>query len=1149
MERQLYPGWQAVALTVLLGAGSQLCLAQPAFAHVKQTHQAIKTDELQPKTMPLKSALRAIKGHYGVDIVFGDRAVAPYKIPTDLVDYSLSVERNLSNILRPSGLTYKRMKNGSYAITGGKETERTTEPAAPTESTPAGGESNSAQRTENTPAVTVAPLVAARKITGEVFDEKGGGLPGVSIIIKGTTRGTVTDTDGKFAIETPDEAGTLVFSYVGYETKEVAIGTSNSIRVTLADDKKLLEEVVVVGYGTQKKANLTGAVSSVNFEDQAISSRATTNVSSLLSGMAAGIRIQQSSGIPSQNNNASISIRGVGSLNASQAPLIIIDGMIADINSVSPNDVASVSILKDAASASIYGSRASNGVILIKTKSGANANGKVSFTYNNYVGIRSPTIMHDVISNTADHMALINTVVVNSGFKPQFTDAQIDEWREKSLTDPIGYPNTDWSKDLIKKNTIMNHNLSARGGNEKINFYTSVDYFKDDGLISNTAFQRFNFRNNLSYKVNNWLTLGNNLTYINTKADPAETTNIFTFWRATSPGVLPKHPDGRYGAAQTPSGETGANNPLQRAEQLTGENLSNVVQGKVFATLTPLKGLSVTGSYFLNLSQNTDWLGSIPYDRWDFQKEIVTLPAGDYRLSLSNSYAKFQRQIIDVFADYSLDLGKNYLKFLAGYNQEDYYQSNFNASKRDLLSYDTPVLNAAPSEPQAGGSATDYGIRSVFGRVNYAFDNKYLFEANVRYDGSSRFAPGSRWGVFPSVSAGWQLSEEAFWAPLRNTVNFFKLRASWGQLGNNNIGNYEWQNFYQAANYALNGSIVQGLAYRSFGNPNITWETTNVLNVGADLRLFNALTLDINYYNKTTNNILANLPIPNVNGGIGAPRFNSARVQNSGFETEVRYAKTIGKLGITGGLNFAYNKNRILEYKGDFIEPRNVSQAWTEGQPIGVYWVREVDRIVQQQEEVNSLLSQGYVFNPSTPGPGDFLYKDQNGDKIINDADRILKGNPIPLITYGGSAGLTYGGFDLNVMFDGVAGWDKFLQGDLYGTNRTVIGYLWPSAYRGMWTAENPSTTIPKMYTNNPKNNQVSDYFLHSAAYLRLRSLQLGYTLPVSLMKSIKLDRIRVFANLENYFTFTKWPGQDPETDDITYPISKTASFGLKVSF
>ncbi|WP_373512288.1 SusC/RagA family TonB-linked outer membrane protein, partial [Persicitalea sp.] len=843
---------------------------------------------------------------------------------------------------------------------------------------------------------------ADRTVTGSVTDENGSELPGVSVLVKGTQRGTTTDQNGAFTVSVPEgRPAILVFSYVGYLTQEVEAGNRSQINIALAVDSKALEEVVVVGYGTQKKANLTGAVSSVNFEDQGLASRSTTNVSGLLVGLAAGVRIQQTSGIPKQNNNASISIRGVGSLNASQAPLVIIDGMIADINSVSPNDVASVSILKDAASASIYGSRASNGVILIKTKSGMNADGKVSFTYNNFVGSRSPTIMHDVISNTADHMALINTVVENSGFKPQFTQAQIDEWREKSQTDPIGYPNTDWSKAIIKKNTVMNHNFSARGGNEKVNFYSSVDFFKDDGLIPNTSFRRFNFRNNLSYKVNKWLTLGNNLTFINTKSDPAEIGNIFNNWRTTSPGVLPKHPDGRYGAAQTPSGETGANNPLMRAEERRGENNSNVVQGKLFATVSPLKGLSVTASYFMNLVQDTEWGGVEPFDRWDFQRNIIALPNNNNRLSLSNSYAKYQRQIIDVFGNYDLTLGKHYLKFLAGYNQEYYYQSNFEASRRDLLSYDTPVLNAASSEPQASGSASDYAIRSYFGRVNYAFESKYLLEANIRYDGSSRFAPDARWGFFPSVSAGWQISEEDFWTPLRNTVTMFKLRASYGQLGNNGIGNYEWQNFYQAANYTLNESVVQGLAYRNFGNPNITWETTNVLNVGADIRLFRSLTLDLNYYHKTTSNILANLPIPNINGGIGAPRFNSAKVLNSGFEAEVRYTKSIRKLGVTAGFNFAYNKNRILEYKGDFIEPRGTAQAWTEGQPIGAYWVREVDRIVQDQGEVDALVGQGYVFKPSTPGPGDFLYRDQNGDKVIDDKDRILKGNPIPHITYG----------------------------------------------------------------------------------------------------------------------------------------------------
>lgn len=1020
------------------------------------------------------------------------------------------------------------------------------------------------QQTDNTISVSSTPPAGtpplsrqkqSKTISGIITDVWGEPIIGANIVEKGTTNGTITDIDGNFTLSVDNDA-VLQISYIGYLKQEINATGKVTINITLEEDTKSLEEVVVVGYGVQKRQNLTGAVSSVYFDNEAMQSRAATNVSTMLAGMSAGIQVRQTDGLPSANNNANISVRGVGSLNASQTPLVIIDGVIANINTVSPNDVASVSILKDAASAAIYGSRASNGVILITTKSGGDTGGKITFNYNNFLGSRGPTIMHDVVSNTADHMHLINVVQRNSGLNAPFTQEQIDEWREKSQTDPIGYPNTDWTKALIKDNFVMNHNLSARGGNDRLNFFTSFDYFKDDGMIVNTGYKRFNFRNNLGYKVNDWLQLGNNLAFRTTTAEPADIGPIFTWWRATSPGMVPKHPDGRYGAAQTPSGETGANNPLMQAEQQRGESKANNLQGKLFAVLTPAKGLSVTASYFVDFSFNESWSGGIPNDRWDFQRDLMVLPAGSYRLTLTNSYSRNQREIIDLFADYTTSFGKHTVKILGGFNQEEYFQRNFSAEKRDLLSYDTPVLDAAPSEPQAGGNASDYAMRSFFSRLNYDYAGKYLFEANLRYDGSSRFAPNKRWGAFPSFSAGWVISEELFWDRLKNTVDNFKIRTSWGQLGNNGIGNYEWQEFYGPANYTLNKTIIPGLAYSAFGNPLITWETTNVLNIGTDIRLFNSLSLDINYYSKETRDILANLPIPLVNGGLTAPRFNSARVKNSGFETEARYFKEFGKLGVTLGANFSYNKNRILSYKGDFIEPRGTSQAWTEGHPIGVYWVREVDYIVQDQSVVDALIAQGYTFQPSTPGRGDFMYKDADGNKKIDNDDRVLKGNPIPLYTYGASLGLKYAGWDFNIFMDGVGGWDKYQHGDLFSTNRNIIGYLWPTSYMGMWTEENPSTTLPKMYTNNTKNNQVSDFFLHSAAYTRIRSIQLGYSLPDKILDMLKFQEIRIFANLENYFTFTNWPGQDPEVADgtseapaQTYPIPKTVSFGLNVSF
>lgn len=985
-----------------------------------------------------------------------------------------------------------------------------------------------------------------KSVSGKVTDSSGVPLPGVTVAIKNTTQGTITDVDGTYSLRNVPDDGALVFSFVGMKTQEILINGQSTINASMKDETIGIEEVVAVGYGTQKRVNLTGAVSSVNFENQAFSSRALSNVSSALAGMTSGVNVTQTSGLPS-DDAARIRIRGIGSLNASQEPLVLIDGQVGNLNTISPNDVASISILKDAASAAIYGSRASNGVILVTTKSGTYNKGKITFSYSGRTGVGKPMKTHEVINNTADHMMLINLAQKNSGLNPPYSQVQIDEWREKSKTDPIGYPNTDWWKALTKDNVKMNHHLSARGGNEKLNFFTSVGYYSDNGLIPNTAYERWNFRNNMTFKVTDWLELGNIFTITTSEQDPSTDNNIFGFWRATTPGMVPKY-NGKYGGAQTPAGETGANNPLRAAELPVGEDNQNNYTVKFFGTLTPFKGFSLTASYFSEVTNNEGWGSGEQKPMWNFRDETI-VRSFEPRLDISTFYNKTQRHVYDFYSSYETMLNRHTFRILVGFNQEYFKSNNFNANKRDLLGLNTPVLDAAPSDPTAGGNASDFAIRSLFGRFNYNFGEKYLFEANLRHDGSSKFSPDNRWGLFPSFSTAWRVSEEPFWDSLKDKIDNFKFRASWGKLGNSGIGNYEWQSVYVAADHSFNGSVVQGLRYNAIANEILTWESTNSLNIGLDFNILRNFVIDLNYYDKKTDGILSNIPIPYVNGGITAPRVNAAEVKNSGFESELRYQNSHGDLTISVAANFSYNKNKIIKYKGDFIEPRGNFQAWTEGHPIGIYWIREVDHIVQDQSEIDALVADGYTFNPSTPGPGDFLYKNTGNDKKIDNDDRVLKGNPIPLYSFGGDLTLKYKGFDLYLLLDGVAGWDKYLKGDLFSTNRVIIGYLAPEYYLNSWTSENTNTNVPRLYTNNQKNNQESDFFLHDAGYVKIKTIQLGYTLPARIFDRFKFNNLRVYVNLENFFTFTSYPGQDPENNDISYPLSKTASLGINLSF
>ncbi|HET7118986.1 MAG TPA: TonB-dependent receptor [Hanamia sp.] len=1009
-------------------------------------------------------------------------------------------------------------------------------------------------RPKNVDVVLQPQLLAINNIHGTIKDDKGNPLVGVSVIVKGTTKGTSTNTNGSFSIDA-NAGDVLEFSFVGYQKKSIRVGNNTDINVVMEIEAMIGNEVVVVGYGTQKKADLTGSVSTVDFDKQSMASRAISNVSTALAGLASGIRVRQDNGLPSDDNIADLSIRGVGSLNISSAPLVVIDGVVGNINSISPNDVASVSVLKDAASAAIYGSRASNGVILITSKTGKGMNGKVNFSYDNYVGSKSPTLLPDWVNNTIDYMKLNNMVQVNSGQAPWYSDDEIAEWQKGMVTDPISYPSTNWWKAITQRDVVQNHSISARGGSEKVNFYTAMDYYKDEGMIPNSAFHRLNFLNNLSYKVNNWLKLGSKVSYISSKADPVEVDDIFTWFRALNPAMVPQLPDGRYGGAQLEN-QTSNNNPLRIAQQERGEANGNRFQGQIFGVVTPLQGLSITARYSTDIFQQLSWSGSEPTDIWDFKADaIVSNNSGNTKI-LTNSFAKNERQVIDLFADYTKAVGKNHGHLLVGYNQEYYKSQGFSGTRQDLLSYQTPVLDAATGEiTNLTGSASDYALRSFFGRLNYDYDGKYLLQADLRYDGSSKFAPDHRWGLFPSASAGWMISRENFFQPLQTVFTNFKLRASYGELGNNGIGNYDWQNFYSVVKYPFNETAVSALVFNAFGNPTITWESTAITNIGIDTRLFDKLDLTLNYYNKLTKNILANSPIPGTNGGITAPRVNSARVRNSGFEADARYGQRLGKLNVSASLNFAYNKNRIVSYKGDFIEPHGQNAgAWTEGYPIGVFWVREVDHIIQTQKEVDDLVAQGYTFSPGTPGPGDFLYKDVNRDKKIDDNDRVLTGNPIPLYTYGGSITLNYAGIDFSVYFDGVGKWDRYVNSAVYALSHNITGYEYPVSYLNMWSPTNTHTNIPKVYAANQVNNQVSNFFLYKAGYLKIRSLQLGYSLPGNIIRRLKLNKVRLFVNLENYFTLTKWPYLDPEmepstNDDASYPLGKIASAGLQVSF
>jgi TonB-linked SusC/RagA family outer membrane protein len=990
-----------------------------------------------------------------------------------------------------------------------------------------------------------------KTVSGTVTDaQTSESLPGVNILVVGTSTGAATDGKGHYSVSVPSLQDTLRFSFIGYKTENVPINGRRTINIKLKSVIISGNQLVVVGFGTQKEKNLTGSVSTVNFESEGISSRPMNNVSSSLAGMVPGLSVRQSQGNPSANGST-LRIRGVGSLNSSQAPLVLINGVPGNINLVNPNDVANISVLKGAAAAAIYGSRASNGVILITTKKGENTNGKITLDYKGVIGFAKATRLFPIVDKTANQMKIINRIRENSGLNTLFSKNDIQEWRKKNKTDPVKYPNTNWWDALLKPNIVQTHNVSASGGTEKLNFYSSFRFRNNNGLVPNTAYSQYNFRADINYDVNDWLKIGADLAGLQGSAGPTSTTNAFQFFNASTPSIRPVAPDGRYGAAMT-AGETQANNSVKIAEQHLGQDKRQQYKGHFTGTIDPVEGLEVKGSYFIRLFNRNTWSSSKPFSTWNFQNNSIVKNAQGSVLGLSNSYTKRLRRIFNATVTYQNNYKKNNFKVLAGYDQAYNKTIGFNASGRNLLSLSTPVLSATTTNPNVGGNNSDFARRSYFGRFNYNYNEKYLFEVDFRADGSSKFAPGRRWGYFPSFSAGWILSSEPFWNNIKNIFNYFKIRGSWGKLGNNGIGNYAWQSVYHPNNYSFNGNAVSGVAPTALANSSISWETTKQYNIGLDFNVLNNnLNFTLDYYNKLTENILAQLPIPFNNGGLTPPTVNSAEVRNSGINAKISYSGQFGDLSFRASVNGAYNKNRIVKYKNGIIEPHGAAQVWTEGEPIGVYRVLKVDHIVQDQSRIDNLVNNGWEFEPSTPGPGDFLYKNMNGDKKINDEDRVLEGHPIPLYNFGGSINFGYKGFDLHVIITGVAGWDKYLNSGFFTTEPRIDGYLYSKKFLHSWTPQNHSTTVPKLYTNTNKNDIPSDYFLYDSSYLRFKTIQFGYTLPVSIVEKAGINKIRVYVDLENYITLTPYPGMDPEAsasfNGATYPLVKTLNFGLNI--
>lgn len=994
-----------------------------------------------------------------------------------------------------------------------------------------------------------------------------GAVPGVSIQVKGSIKGTVTDLNGAALLEDVPTPCTLTVTCLGYISQEIPFNGQQNISITLAEDTQKLEEVVVVGYATQKKVNLSGSVSAINIAE-ITESRPVVNISNALSGMAAGVNVRAGSNQPS-SNDATIRVRGIGTLN-SAGPLVLIDGVEGSYNSVAPHDVESISVLKDAASAAIYGSRAANGVILITTKQGGR--GKVKVEYNGYVSLETARIAFNPVSDYADYMEYMNFFYEGEDYGPYYLYSQktIDEWRANN--DPQLYPNTNWVKELFRPAVSQNHTLSVSGGNEKTRSFLSFTFNDNPGIMENSGQRLYSFRANVENKPTNWLTLGANIngSYTDTDMGASYTQSAINKANNSTPGYCWRSEDGRYGSSnnfEDPADVLG-NNPLRILNQHRGYNHNYKVRTKFFGTVSPFDGMKITASFTNNYTNHQTKNIPVMIDLWNFHSgAVVNKSNEESQIKMANTQTS--RQLGEVLATYNHKFFDERLDFtvLAGASQEQYRTEDYSSLRKDLIDNSFSVFDAATGECTIEGNSSEWAMRSYFGRINLALDNKYLLEANFRADGSSRFLGKNRWGYFPSASVAWRLSQEDF---MRNSgVDELKIRASFGGLGNNSVGNYEAQTFYSTQNYSLADKVVVGTAITGYGNSALTWETTYVANLGVDFGLFkNRLTGIVDVFDKVTKNILIELPAPIVHGSSDVPTSNAAQVSNKGFEITLGWKDRIGKFHYSIDANFTHIKNNVDKYRGldengNAIFTLRENNEGTvinyigEGAPVDAQYLLKVDRIVQTEEDLK-LIEDMLAANPKAfdtygkPELGDLLYKDLNGDGLLNESDRtICSDGPNPKFYYGATLACGWKGFDFSMLLQGSYGMKMFLLQQGFNTptfneghqlNQTLIDKAWKP---GMTDA-----TYPRMvFQKDRLNTQYCDQYLEDMSYLKIRNIQLGYSLPSKVLNSVKIEKLRVYASLENFFTFTNFIAFDPEVYGMSYPSIRQAVFGINVTF
>lgn len=988
---------------------------------------------------------------------------------------------------------------------------------------------------------------------GLVKDATGESVIGASVVVKGTTNGTITDFDGNFSLDGIKKGDVIVISYVGYQTQEIKWNGS-PLNVILKEDSKTLSEVVVVGYGTQKKANLSGSVAMVDSKE--LENRPIQNVSSGLQGLMPGVAITGTNGAPGQDAGK-IRVRGIGTLNEA-GPYILVDGIeTGTLSAVDPNDIESISVLKDAASAAIYGSKAANGVVLITTKRGKTGQTKIS--YSGYLSFQNATNMIERMGSY-EYASLLNQALEAEGMSKRFNDTELQKFKDGN--DPL-YPDTDWYDLAYKTGVQHRHNVNINGGSENVKYMASLGYLNQTGILPNAGREQFNARTNLDMKINKRLSARMNLSFIKNDYSDASSAyyggssdQIIRQLNLIAPWIVARYDDGTWGTISDGSPITWLDSGMKVNRDNYNFSGMAAVDYEIFDGLK----LTLQGAYVNNL-QNYNYFQK--YIKYNENKESD--PS-----QLDERFYKWDRTNYDALLNYNKNFGKHNIKGLLGWHTEKYNYKYQKAVRKKFPNNELTDMNAGDASTQSNeGYTAELAMISWFARINYDFAGKYLLEANIRADASSRFAEGHRWGYFPSFSGAWRISEEAFMESAKDSwLSGLKIRASWGQLGNQDALSGSNNDYYPALNtynldskYAFGGSLNSGYYQRKYRLETISWEKASTWGVGVDFTLFNKLNGSLDYYNRKTTGIIMDVTVPK-EFALDAYKDNVGSMRNSGIEINLSYNTKIGQVdfGIAG--NFSYNKNEILDLGGGdpnkYLDATDgYSQRNKVGEAMNSYYIYRADGFFNSQEEADAYTAKyGNPFG-KTFKAGDLRYVDTNKDGKLTADDREYCGSSDPKIIYGFNINAGWKGIDLSLMFNGAAGVKRLFDGyEVYGNFSGDAAHP-ATIWRDAWTPDNHDASMPRIFydTNSASSSRSvqSDFWLQDTSYLRLKNLQLGYTLPKGWLNSVGVENIRIYYSVENLLTFDKMKiNIDPESTSqrlSSYPLLRTHAFGVNVTF